>query len=296
MNYYDSIEKIIDYIEDNLEKEIKLEELSKIVCISQYHFHRIFSSITSETLMRYIRKRKLTRASYDLIKTQKSIIEISFEYGYESQGSFSKSFKSMFGITPKKYRLENRDRFLTIKSKINLEKLKKEKGVTIMNHRIVERKKTILIGMECTTTLNENRIENTLPKLWNIFSEKIDEIKNRVNDKEYFGLCGEIKSFDPNIKMNDDMKFNYLAGVEVTSIEDIPEGMKVVEIPEQKYIVFTHKGELDKLQATYKAIYSKWFPNTNFELSKAYDFEFYNERFISPTNSDSELDIYIPIK
>jgi len=202
----------------------------------------------------------------------------------------------MFGVTPKKYRLANRDRFLSMKSKINLKKLKKEKGVRTMNYRIVEREKTILVGMECTTSLRENKTENTLPQLWNTFSKRVDKIKNRVNDKEYFGVCGEIREIDPSIRMDDDIKFNYLAGVEVSSVEELPEGMKVVEMPEEKYIVYTHRGELDKLEATYKAIYSKWLPNTEFELSKAYDFEFYDERFTGPINPDSELDIYIPIK
>ena len=296
MKYYDSMEKVIDYIEKNLEEEIRLEEVARVACISQYHFHRIFSAVTGETVMKYIRKRRLTRASYDLIKTEKPIIEISFEYGYESQGSFTRSFKSMFGVTPKKYRLANRDRFLSMKSKINLKKLKKEKGVRTMNYRIVEREKTILVGMECTTSLRENKTENTLPQLWNTFSKRVDKIKNRVNDKEYFGVCGEIREIDPSIRMDDDIKFNYLAGVEVSSVEELPEGMKVVEMPEEKYIVYTHRGELDKLEATYKAIYSKWLPNTEFELSKAYDFEFYDERFTGPINPDSELDIYIPIK
>ncbi len=296
MNYYDSMEKVIDYIENNLEEEIKLEKLARVACMSQYHFHRIFLAVTGETPMKYIRKRRLTRASYDLIKTEKSIIEISFEYGYESQGAFTRSFKSMFGVTPKRYRLDNRDRFLTIKSKINLEKLKKEKEVKVMNYKIVEREKMILLGMECTTSLRENKAENTLPKLWSVFSENVDRIKNRINDREYFGVCGEIRELDPSIKMDDDMKFKYLAGVEVGSVEDIPEGMKTIEIPKQRYIVYTHRGELDKLEATYKAIYSKWLPNTEFELSKAYDFEFYDERFTGPVEADSELDIYIPIK
>ncbi|UYO99245.1 helix-turn-helix transcriptional regulator [Oceanotoga sp. DSM 15011] len=69
-----------------------------------YHFHRIFNELTGETLKSYIRKRRLTEASKDLLNCNNSIIDIAFDYGFESQESFTRAFKKVFKVTPGKYR------------------------------------------------------------------------------------------------------------------------------------------------------------------------------------------------
>ena len=66
--------------------------------------------------------------------------------------------------------------------------------------------------------------------------------------------------------------------------------------PTQKYAVFTHKGSVDKILETYQAIYAVWQPKSGYELIKAPDFEYYDERFDPDNPEASELDIYIPIK
>lgn len=52
----------------------------------------------------YIRKRRLSCAAHDLLITSKRIIDIAVEYQFQSQESFTRAFKKMFGITPGKYR------------------------------------------------------------------------------------------------------------------------------------------------------------------------------------------------
>lgn len=297
MEYYDSIEKVIDYIEENLKENFSLEDLAKIACMSEFHFHRVFSFITNETIMKYVRKRRLTGASYELINTDKAIIEIAFDYGYESQESFTRSFKSLFNETPNKFRKNENHGFLNAyRSKMNLENIKIKKGEIKMEYKIVEREKMLLVGLECTTTTKENTEKNVIPMLWGEFNFRIREVANQTGKREAIGFCGEVKKYTPDIKMSEDVEFRYLAGVEVTSIDSIPEGMKAIEVPKQKYIVFTHKGALDTLGDTYKAIYTKAFPESGFIPDKAFEFELYDERFISPIDPRTEMDIYIPIR
>lgn len=297
MEYYDSIEKVIDHIEENLKENFSLEDLAKIACMSEFHFHRVFSFITNETIMKYVRKRRLTGASYELINTDKAIIEIAFDYGYESQESFTRSFKSLFNETPNKFRKNENHGFLNAyRSKMNLENIKIKKGEIKMEYKIVEREKMLLVGLECTTTTKENTEKNVIPMLWGEFNFRIREVANQTGKREAIGFCGEVKKYTPDIKMSEDVEFRYLAGVEVTSIDSIPEGMKAIEVPKQKYIVFTHKGALDTLGDTYKAIYTKAFPESGFIPDKAFEFELYDERFISPIDPRTEMDIYIPIR
>ncbi len=67
-------------------------------------------------------------------------------------------------------------------------------------------------------------------------------------------------------------------------------------IPQGKYVVFTHKGSIHKLQETYEYIWGTWIPFSKVELDMRDDFELYDEGFKGANNHLSEIDIYIPIK
>ncbi|RXT07790.1 AraC family transcriptional regulator [Ammoniphilus sp. CFH 90114] len=70
------VENAIRFIEDHLTNPIAVEEVTKQVNFSYYHFHRLFKALTGETLGGYIRKRRLTEAAIHLLHTNHSIISI----------------------------------------------------------------------------------------------------------------------------------------------------------------------------------------------------------------------------
>lgn len=73
--YIERINRVIDYIELNLEEKIDLEKLAEIACLSKYHFHRIFYSFTKEPLYSFINRIRVERAAALLI-TQKVLLQI----------------------------------------------------------------------------------------------------------------------------------------------------------------------------------------------------------------------------
>ncbi len=99
MNYYEEIEEVIDYIERNLNERITMDDIIKNAYCSPPQFYRVFYHVVGDTVMRYVRKRKLSCAYLELINTHKSIIDIAFDYGYESQQSFIRAFTNTFGIS-----------------------------------------------------------------------------------------------------------------------------------------------------------------------------------------------------
>lgn len=98
------IKEVIDFIEGKLDSEVTLKEIADIAGFSPFHFHRLFQSLTGETIVEYIRKRRLTNAALELVGTDKRIIDIAFDYNFESQESFTRAFKRHFGINPGQYR------------------------------------------------------------------------------------------------------------------------------------------------------------------------------------------------
>jgi AraC-like DNA-binding protein len=103
--YTRMINKTEDYIETNLDKRITLSDVAKNVHVSEYHFHRLFSTYSKEMLKQFITRIKMERSAiYLAINLEISITEIAFMYGYNSSSSYNKAFKKHYGISPREFR------------------------------------------------------------------------------------------------------------------------------------------------------------------------------------------------
>ncbi len=96
--------KVINYIEKNLEKEVNLDNISKNIGYSKFYLNRIFTEYAGITMYKYLQNRRLTVAAEKLVKTDKPIIQIAYEAGYDTQQSFSFAFKQIYLVPPKSYR------------------------------------------------------------------------------------------------------------------------------------------------------------------------------------------------
>lgn len=119
MKHIQKISMAIDYIETNLTKKIDLDMVANAVHYSKYHLHRMFSKTLGMTLHAYLQRRQLTEAAKLLVFSSKSILEIALLSGYESQQAFNSIFKSMYKLSPNKYR-EN-ERFYPLQLKYEFE-------------------------------------------------------------------------------------------------------------------------------------------------------------------------------
>ncbi|MBD8387256.1 GyrI-like domain-containing protein [Dysgonomonas sp. BGC7] len=103
--YTARINRVMDYIGQNLDKTIDLSMMADIASFSPYHFHRIFTFITGETPNNFVSRIKLERAAVLLQDRPKtSISEIAFQCGFINISSFSRAFKSFFGVSAKEFR------------------------------------------------------------------------------------------------------------------------------------------------------------------------------------------------
>lgn len=112
MDYMSNIQKAIDYIEKNLKEKIKVNEVSRIAHFSEFHFQRMFKEAVGDTVMGYIRKRRLTEAAGDLVGSRDRITDIALEYQFGSEEAFSRAFRKAFGMSPKNYRKNSEVVFL----------------------------------------------------------------------------------------------------------------------------------------------------------------------------------------
>ncbi len=111
MDYLERVQESLKYIEDNLTNSITLDDLSRQAYFSPYYYHRLFQSIVGESLMEYVRRKRLLYAADNLLYTDNNIVDIAFQYQFKSQDVFSRAFKRLFGVTPNEYRKLNKNKF-----------------------------------------------------------------------------------------------------------------------------------------------------------------------------------------
>lgn len=155
---------------------------------------------------------------------------------------------------------------------------------TDMEPKIITRPAFKLVGMRYFGN-NQNQ---EISKLWGAANQHLGKIKNVDQDWGAVGLCTTVADAPPG-------EFEYVAGLVVNKVEDIPESFVVREVPGHKYAVFTHVGSLGTLKETYDYIYHTWLPQSGYELAGNIDFEYYDQDF-KDFAPDSRFYIYLPIK
>src|SRR4051794_32412549 len=78
--------------------------LARIAHVSAAHFIRTFRATFGETPHRYLQRRRVERAMYLLVQTDETITEICYAVGFESLGTFSRTFRDIVGESPSDYR------------------------------------------------------------------------------------------------------------------------------------------------------------------------------------------------
>lgn len=124
-----------------------------------------------------------------------------------------------------------------------------------------------------------------IPELWEKFIPHIGKVPGQKGDVTY-GIC-----------CNPDGKggFEYIAGVEISKLDDLPEQYRWIEVQPQHYAVFEHKGSLATLPQTFQYIWKTWLPKSGHQAADAPEFERYSADF-NPHTEEGVLEIWLPLK
>lgn len=281
MEWFERLNNSLDYIEENLEGNLSYEKAAQIACCSINHYQRMFSFISNTTLAEYIRKRRLTKASFELQNSNKSVLDISLKYCYNSPTAFTRAFISVHGVNPTEAR--KMGTALKLYPKISFQV--SVKGESELVYRIEEKEEFKIIGIK--ESISNDGIYNLerIPLMWEEAREsgKFDNLASSYNEK-FSGMMGICANFESD-------KFDYYIGV--VSNQKTNENMSELMIEKQVWAIFECVG-LNTIQATWKRIFTEWFPSSKYEVTEAPEIEWYPA-------SDSKADVYkteiwIPIR
>lgn len=292
INLKESIVSSIDYIEDNLYNKISLDDISFHAGVSKYHLHRIFKSLTGESIIEYVQSRKLTSSINELVNTNMRIIDIALNYGFDYEQSYIRAFKKKFGYTPLKVRSGQNSLSLVLKEKINTNDILSVDNSITYNPHFIFKQKFNLVGIK-HKILSKSGIRTANAYGRDFFYNHKSKIVNAINPQIYFGYT--------DWSGNDNGFIYYTPAVQVSDSTNLPEGMTYISIPAHKYVVFRFVGFFrpDDINGRHVGrllvqLYSKWIFRSGYKFADTFRFE-YIDTSISK-NSYCELYVYQPIE
>ena len=100
MDWVESIHRAIRYMEDHLREELTIRDIAQQAALSPFYFQKGFAMLCGMTVGDYIRQRRLSVAGLEILTTDRKIIDIALEAGYDSPDSFTRAFARFHGVTP----------------------------------------------------------------------------------------------------------------------------------------------------------------------------------------------------
>lgn len=289
MNDYLKIQGTIDYIEQNLKTRLSLSEVANVSGYSVPHFYRIFQAIVQMPVMEYIRKRKLSTAKSEIMNTNKRIIDIALEFGFESHETFLRAFTAMYQQSPSKCR----------KSGIQLHEFKRIEVQKLDDHyvpkilpEIVTRSTEVIYGESKKFTQRE-QIQFNLIKAFRSEMERIFDVYEYNLRESTYVIAYDYDSGE--ILRNQDLVYEYFVGIPYEKAIKLSLNLRTKEIPEATYAKFTYHCTHKTLNgipfggSIYDYIDGIWLPNSIYQLSDAPDIEVVKA-------AEGILEYYISIK
>ena len=104
------LDRVLEYIEANLEGDISISDLAGAACFSLFHFVRAFHRAMGRPPHAYLSERRLDRAKQQLAYSGTSLVDISLTCRFSGQANFTKAFTRAVGVSPGRYRNATRNR------------------------------------------------------------------------------------------------------------------------------------------------------------------------------------------
>jgi len=295
-DYLKQMQATIDFVESHIAEELSLSRLAQVANFSDFHFHRVFQSMAGESVMEYVRKRRLARAAYQVAHTEMRLLDIALENGFHNHETFTRAFKRMFGRTPADYRKSGIKPPTYAKLNLLQRKYNPYLGGIQMEYRITTKPAYKVVGYELHTSINNGENMQKIPAFWQEYLQNGwgTRIPNRIHVESpvELGIC---HSFDM-----DSGNMIYMIGMEVDHFEDVPADLVCREFAGAEYAVFTTPLVTPdqfspSIQSTWKSVFGEWFPHSGYEHAGTPEFELYDERS-HPGNALIQMDIYVPVK
>jgi len=286
----DLIQRCIDSIESRLDSEISLERLAKDAGISFWHFLRVFRATVGETPKDYIRRRRLTRAACALVESQRTVLDIALEAGFESNEAFTRAFRLQFNRAPRDFRAAGElPAFPRAKSEIGAEYLQHlQQGIT-RNPEIVRHPYLRFVGLRAEFALSPDAFDVLAlgRPVWDAFLTQLPAVTQRADENVYL-LC------EVSVLEADRLRASLMPCVAVSDFSAVPDGWHSSVRASSRDAVFQHRGAGRAWEYTLHYVFDTWRSESGEQLTdQAVLYRFRPET--SPFSANPELELWLAL-
>ncbi|MBX2802711.1 MAG: AraC family transcriptional regulator [Myxococcales bacterium] len=257
---YQRIERVIDFVEANLQRSFTLEEVAAAAGMSLYHVHRMFRAAVGDSLKAYVRKRRLTLAAKRLRGSDDPLVDLALDAGFSSQTAFTRAFREWSGVTPGRYRASPDVQPNPGTRRVTSEAVRlRHRGIS-HTPRLVQR--TVALRVRGWGLAIDFDDEVPVVDLWDRVIPRLTGPGGALPEQ----LIGVAQATHPQIPTDAEHPVAYLAG-------PVADGPLEAVVPCGLYAVFDHRGALPRIHETVSYAWGTWLPQSPFRKSTRPDLE-----------------------
>lgn len=287
-DYILRLDKVFLFIDKNLHANLTLNDVAKIASFSPYHFHRIFKTITGEPLNKYINRRKIEIAAFDILHQNKNISDIAYKYGFCDVTSFSRAFKKFYGISPTTFIKQNLNKFNKINQNTNIQKNYTNQITELRNwiktNAIIEVKRTCKMELAYVTCIGQKNIKNAYEQL-----NKWLRNKGIINNQIKF-----IVIYHDTLQTTPIEKVRFSIGFLLEDNIEDKKGISFRTINENKYIIGKFKIKKDEIEKSWAALLI-WVQEKGYTIGDGFGFEIHQYNLTNQIDYKYNIDLYMPL-
>ena len=288
--YTRRIDRVIDYLRANLDRQVKLKELAKVACFSEFHFHRIFGGVAGETLSQFTTRLRLEKAARLLRFSQQRLTDIALECGFSSPSTFSRAFRSGYDTSPSQFRKTGRIKKRKIRKAIYtgheyllpMSAAEKKAAFPVRFVDLPERHVAyirVIRAFEMDRVLAACKTMVAWAKSQAVFSRGV-----------LFGMTVD----DPDVTPKH--LYRYEVCLALDSPFECGEGMSKLKMPAMRYAVTRVSGDIRWVATAWDYLIRSWLINSAYEPEHAPALEVFLDKEKATDWSHFELDLCLPIR
>jgi len=264
-SYRRRIARVIEAIMIDPSAPHSIESLAAVAHFSPFHFHRLYRAMTGESVAATIRRVRLAQAAYQLVTNPVSITEAALEAGYDSSQSFARAFRSLTGLSPTEFQMQQQ----SIAANLPLVTIGDRLHVTIFG-------------------LSHEGPAQTIPHTYRRVALKLSERGMVWSDLTRVG----IGSGDPEQAEG----FRYFAGVVFPKDSIVTEGLERYDVAGGRYACYRLVGPYALISSTFQTLFGSWLPQSGFEPDDRPVIELYLNHPTKVMEHEIATDLLIPIR
>jgi AraC family transcriptional regulator len=289
--YRSRINKVIDYVNNNLDKSMSLEELASVAFFSPYHFHRIFMAVTGESVNNFTNRLRLEKTARLLRYSDQSIAAIAGGCGFSSAAVFSRVFKKYLGISPTDYRRNNQK-----DSKIGKELFPVNEYHCPMSEEELKTKFPVSIRDFPARRIAYIRVLDSFREgvVLNAFEALINWAKgmNLFSSETIFGMSMD----DPMVTPKEKYRYEVCITIPDHFKIDSHDLVETTLLPRCKYAVAPVSGDFNTVATATHYLFNGWLINSSYEPEHQFGLEVFLDKENICNWDHFDLELCIPVK